>query len=111
MLVLAIGRYELTVIQCDCKIQNVERYDAYNPFHSPEWEVYGQGGTDFRPPFVYVAEHPEIEPSCFIYITDGFGPAPDNPPPYPVLWLLTGDGEKPASWGRELRLHSLRPST
>ena len=102
------GDYELTVIQCDCKIQNVERYDAYNPFHSPEWAVYGQGGTDFRSPFVYVAEHPEIEPSCFIYITDGCGPAPDNPPPYPVLWLLTGEGEKPASWGRELRLHSLR---
>ena len=102
------GDYELTVIQCDCKIQNVERYDAYNPFHSPEWEVYGQGGTDFRPPFVYVAEHPEIEPSCLIYITDGYGPAPDNPPPYPVLWLLTGDGEKPAPWGRELRLRISR---
>ena len=102
------GDYELTVMQCDCKMQHVERYDAYNPFHSPEWEVYGQGGTDFRPPFDYVAEHPELEPSCFIYITDGFGPTPDNPPPYPVLWLLTGDGVKPAPWGRELRLHSLR---
>ena len=64
------------------------------------------GGTDFRPPFVYVAKHPEIEPSCFIYITDGYGPAPDNPPLYPVLWILTGDGEKPAPWGRELRLQS-----
>ena len=58
----------------------------------------------------FFAEHPEIEPSCFIYITDGFGPAPDNPPPYPVLWLLTGDGEKPAPWGRELRLRNPRPS-
>ncbi len=98
------GDYELTVIQCDCEIQNVEKFDAYNPFHSPDWKTFGHGGTDFRPPFVYVAEHPEIEPSCLIYITDGYGPAPDNPPPYPVLWLLTGDGEKPATWGRELRL-------
>ena len=104
------GDYELTVMQCDCKMQHVERYDAYNPFHSPEWEVFGIGGTDFRPPFDYVAEHPEIEPSCFIYITDGFGPVPVNPPPYPVLWLLTGDGEKPAPWGRELRLRNARPS-
>jgi len=101
------GDYELTVIQCDCEIQNVEKFDAYNPFHSPDWKTYGHGGTDFRPPFVYVVEHAEIEPSCLIYITDGYGPAPDNPPPYPVLWLLTGDGEKPAPWGRELRL---RPS-
>ena len=102
------GDYELTVMQCDCKMQHVEKYDAYNPFHSPEWEVFGIGGTDFRPPFDYVAEHPEIEPSCFIYITDGFGPTPDKPPPYPVLWLLTGDGEKPAPWGRELRLRNPR---
>ena len=104
------GDYELTVMQCDCEIQNVEKFDAYNPFHSPDWKAYGHGGTDFRPPFVYVAEHPEIEPSCFIYITDGFGPAPVNPPPYPVLWLLTGDGEKPEPWGRELRLRNARPS-
>lgn len=98
------GDYELTVMQCDCEIQNVEKFDAYNPFHSPEWKAYGHGGTDFRPPFVYVAEHPEIEPSCLIYITDGCGPAPDNPPPYPVLWILTGDGVNPAEWGRKLRL-------
>lgn len=102
------GDYELTVIQCDCEIQNVEKFDAYNPFHSPDWKTFGHGGTDFRPPFVYVAEHPEIEPSCLIYITDGYGPAPDNPPPYPVLWILTGDGEKPAPWGWELRLHNKR---
>ena len=100
------GDYELTVIQCDCKVQNVEKYDAYNQFHSPDWKTFGHGGTDFRPPFVYVAKHPEIEPSCLIYITDGYGPAPDNPPPYPVLWILTGDGEKPAPWGWELRLQS-----
>ena len=100
------GDYELTVIQCDCEIQHVERFDVSNPFHSPEWETYGHGGTDFRPPFEYVAGHSEIEPSCFIYITDGCGPAPDNPPPYPVLWILTDDGEKPAPWGWELRLKS-----
>ena len=98
------GDYELTVMQCDCEIQNVEKFDAYNPFHSPDWKAYGHGGTDFRPPFVYVAEHPEIEPSCLIYITDGCGPAPENPPPYPVLWILTGDGEKTAPWGWDLRL-------
>lgn len=98
------GDYELTVMQCDCEIQNVEKFDAYNPFHSIDWKAYGHGGTDFRPPFVYVAEHSEIEPSCLIYITDGCGPAPDNPPPYPVLWILTGNGEKPAPWGWDLQL-------
>ncbi len=99
------GDYELTVMQCDSKIQHAEKFDAYNPFHSPEWNTYGHCGTDFRPPFVYIAEHPEIEPSCLIYITDGCGPAPDNPPPYPVLWVLTSDGANPAEWGRKIRLH------
>ena len=100
----SFGEYELTVIQCDCTIQHVETFDDYNPFHAPEWETYGHGGTDFRPPFEYVAEHSETTPSCFIYITDGCGPAPENPPPYPVLWLLSGTCEKPAPWGWELRL-------
>ena len=63
----------------------------------------GHGGTDFRPPFEYVAEHPDIEPSYLIYITDGYGPAPERPPRYPVLWLLTRDGEIPAPWGWKLR--------
>ena len=42
--------------------------------------------------------------SEYVLITDGCGPAPENPPPYPVLWILTGDGEKPAPWGWDLRL-------
>ena len=102
----AFGDYELTVMQCDCEIQNVEKFDAYNPFHSTDWKAYGHGGTDFRPPFAYVAEHSETEPSCLIYITDGCGPVPENPTPYPVLWILTGDGEKPAPWGWDLRLRT-----
>lgn len=100
----SFGDYELTVIQCDCEIQKVEKFDGYNPFHAPEWETCGHGGTDFRPPFDYVAEQSEVNPSCLIYITDGCGPAPDHAPAYPALWLLTSDGAKPAEWGLELRL-------
>lgn len=99
----SFGDYELTVIQCDCEIQDVTKYDAFNPITSPEWKTYGHGGTDFRPPFEYVEEHPDIEPSCLIYITDGCGPAPERAPCFPVLWLLTADGSKPAPWGRKLR--------
>lgn len=102
----SFGDYELTVIQCDCEVQKVETLNGYNPFHAPEWETYGHGGTDFRPPFDYVAEHSEVKPSCMIYITDGCGPVPDHPPSYPVLWLLTSDGAKPAEWGWELRLRN-----
>lgn len=44
--------------------------------------------------------------SEYVLITDGCGPVPENPPPYPVLWILTGDGEKPAPWGWDLRLRT-----
>ena len=99
----SFGDYELTVIQCDSEIADVSRYDAFKPIRSPEWKTYGHGGTDFRPPFEYVEEHPELDPSCLIYITDGCGPAPERAPRFPVLWLLTSDGEIPASWGWKLR--------
>lgn len=99
----SFGDYELTVIQCDSEIADVSRYDAFNPIRSPEWKTYGHGGTDFRPPFEYVEEHPELDPSCLIYITDGCGPAPERAPRFPVLWLLTADGSNPAPWGWKLR--------
>ena len=100
----SFGDYELTVIQCDSEIADVSRYDAFKPIRSPEWKTYGHGGTDFRPPFEYVEEHPELDPSCLIYITDGCGPAPERAPRFPVLWLLTADGSNPAPWGRKLRI-------
>ena len=100
----SFGGYELTVIQCDAEIQDVQKYDANAPYEGQDWQSYGHGGTSFIPPFDYVRDHSELEPSCFIYITDGFGPAPDRAPPYPVLWLVTPDGEYPAEWGRRLKL-------
>lgn len=102
------GSYELTVIQCDCEIKTVETFDDLSPLPpGREWTACGLGGTDFRPPFDYVASHSELSPSCLVYLTDGCGPAPDQAPPYPVLWLLTSDGTPPAPWGT---VAWLRPS-
>ena len=101
-LMKSFGRYELTVIQCDAKIQKVEKFsDAVPLTPDHRWEVFGRGGTDFRPVFGYVktlAEHPEV----LIFLTDGFGSAPNEPPPYPVLWVLTSDGTRPAGWGKSV---------
>lgn len=94
------GGYELTVIQCDAKVQSVEMFDEGRPLPpNREWRAQGFGGTDFRPPFEWVARHSEVEPSCLLYLTDGCGPAPERPPPFPVLWVLTSDGRPPAEWG------------
>ena len=101
-LMKSFGRYELTVIQCDAKVQKVEKFsDAVPPAPDHRWKVFGKGGTDFRPVFDYVktfAERPEV----LIFLTDGFGSAPNEPPPYPVLWVLTSDGTRPAGWGKSV---------
>lgn len=66
-------------------------------------EVYRGGGfTDLRPVFDY-AHQLQPRPAALIYLTDGYGPAPEYSD-IPTLWVLSPDGVKPADWGVELRL-------
>ena len=100
----SFGNYDLTVIQCDCRVQHVEKFSDDRPLpRDYQWESFGHGGTNFVPPFDYVKEH-GIRPQVFIYLTDGFGDAPETPPQFPVLWVLTKDGRSPANWGRCIHL-------
>ncbi len=94
------GSYELTVIQCDAEVGKVETFDDSNPLAPDhEWETTGGGGTDFRPVFDYVEKHPELDPNLLVFFTDGYGDCPDRLPHYPVMWLLTRDGqEQPWGW-------------
>ena len=104
----SFGKYDLTVIQCDCVIQHVETFSDTRRFpRNYKWESFGHGGTSFVPPFEYVCEH-SLRPDIFIYLTDGCGNAPEKPPRFPVLWVLTHDGNKPANWGRCIKL---KPNT
>jgi predicted metal-dependent peptidase len=79
---------EITVIECDAAIQKVYKYTKYI-----EPEFRGRGGTDFRPPFEYIKKNNE-HPDCIIYLTDGYGHAPDKCN-IPVLWALTPQGQRP----------------
>ncbi len=103
-LLKSFGNYELTVIQCDAEIQHIEKFsgDTHLP-QNYQWESYGHGGTSFIPPFKYVKEH-KLRPDIFIYLTDGYGNAPEKAPNFPVLWVLTNDGEEPALWGKKIKL-------
>lgn len=103
-LLKSFGNYELTVIQCDAEIQHIEKFsgDTHLP-QNYQWERYGDGGTSFIPPFECVKEH-KLRPDIFIYLTDGYGDAPEKAPKFPVLWVLTNDGEEPALWGKKIKL-------
>ena len=88
--------FEVVVVECDNQVR------AVYPFH-PIGVVHGRGGTDFRPVFHsdFLKQH---KPDLVVYFTDGCGSAPIEPPRMPVIWVLTGGGKKPASWGTELRI-------
>jgi predicted metal-dependent peptidase len=53
----------------------------------------GGGGTDFRPFFTRLTQ--DYSPgmtTVAIYLTDGYGDFPFQPPPFPVLWVVTPGG-------------------
>lgn len=85
-------------ISCDSAINHVGEFNVGEPFRM---ESKGGGGTDFNPPFEYLQEH-AIKPACLIYLTDGYGPFPDAPPDYPVMWCMTTDVTPP--WGEHVRI-------
>ena len=65
---------------------------ALSPNHPPPTPV-GGGGTSFAPFFHWVArEHPPHEAGVLVYLTDGFGFVPRDPPILPLLWVLTEHG-------------------
>jgi len=49
-------------------------------------KVSGRGGTSFVPVFRRLEDK---TPQLLVYLTDGMGDYPKDPPSYPVLWILT----------------------
>lgn len=103
-LMKSFGKFDLDVIQCDAAVHDVKHFsEARLPAPDQKWEVKGGGGTDFRPVFEYIRKKMREQPDLLLFFTDGFGTAPEQRPPYPVMWVLTRDGDMPAKWGRVTR--------
>jgi len=100
LLRIARGRDSLlTVLYAGSRIQRIESFTSSTAVA----EVYrGRGFTDLRPVFDH-ARQMQSRPAAVIYLTDGYGEAPEAME-FPTLWVLTKDGRKPANWGVELRL-------
>lgn len=75
-------------VQDDAKIENGEQLQDY----MEHLEIRGLGGTDFRPPFVYVQElmaKKEFHKlKGLLYFTDGYGTYPVRMPPYDVAFVF-----------------------
>ncbi len=76
---------EVTIVQCDCRIQVIKPYDG-----KFELEVSGRGGTQFDPVLEYFNERKQF--TSLIYFTDGEAWTRIKPRK-PVLWVLSERSE------------------
>lgn len=86
---------KLTVIYHNSEAYKVEEYTASDP---PHLTKINSGGTNFTPVFSRVDEL-GLNPECVIMLTDCDGPAPEQAPDYPVLWVSYGREQTPSGWG------------
>lgn len=85
---------QVVFFQCDLRIQ--EELVLRGP---EEWKgivedftVRGGGGTDFNPVFEAGEYYQDV--TGLIYLSDGYGDFPQDPTPYPTLFLLTEELSK-----------------
>jgi predicted metal-dependent peptidase len=86
------------VVYCDAAVQCTQQFGPSEPVRL---EPRGGGGTDFCPPFKWVAEN-NIAPVCFIYLTDLCCHSYPEAPEYPVLWVT--DSRRTAPFGETLQI-------
>ncbi|MDT8421612.1 MAG: VWA-like domain-containing protein [Desulfuromonadales bacterium] len=100
LLQIARGRQSrITVLYAGSTIR---RIDSFSGTPLVTEVVRGGGFTDLRPVFDHALQM-QPRPAAVIYLTDGYGPAPERMD-LPTLWVLSREGIKPVDWGVELRL-------
>jgi len=102
-IIMQSGAEDAWFIQADAMYD--ERIRRVRASELVEVEIVGRGGTDFRPA-IERAQRLHPKPSILIYLTDGYGPAPDRAPAgMEVIWCLVGEQVKePATWGHVVRV-------
>ena len=96
-------RAKITLHACDAMLdkQGPWVFDPWEEIRLPK-KFRGGGGTSFIPPFEW-ADGLDIPPDVLIYFTDAEGEFPDQPPTYPVVWLVKG--KAPVPWGQRIQLN------
>lgn len=88
------------LIDCDAEVNSF--VDINEAKEKSGW--LGGGGTSHRPVFKEV-EKREIKPKVMLCFTDMYTDFPDRKPSYPVLWLVTPEGDNsPPPFGRTIQL-------
>ena len=85
------------IIQCDEKVHTDKKITSQEEMkdYMEHLELYGDGGTDFRPAFEWVdrllEQHEFHNLKGLIYFTDGFGIYPQKMPPYKTAFVCMQD--------------------
>ena len=82
---------KVRVIYCDSRIAHI---DEFGPDDDLQFAAHGGGGTDFRPPFKWLEKN-QIVPRALVYLTDGYGPFPEQEPDFPTLWCINNHDVTP----------------
>ena len=117
---LFFDRFRLHILQCDCEVQQdalVTNLDEFQ-WYLEHLELYGGGGTDFRPAFRHVdrlIEGGSLERlGGVLYFTDGYGVFPEEPPPYPAAFVMLQyrcDDINIPRWAKTLVLDAEKPGS
>ena len=96
-------RARVTLLPCDATIAEGAPwcYEPWEPAELPE-SINGGGGTAFQPVFDWV-EQSGRRPDLLVYFTDAKGRFPQEPPDYPIIWLVKGREQVP--WGQRIQLN------
>src|SRR5919199_2647065 len=81
-------------LECELYYADAEAYGPYSLKADSEIpRPVGGGGTSFVPFFEKVSANRRWHTSgVCVYLTDGYGSFPDDPPTLPVLWVVTPGG-------------------
>jgi predicted metal-dependent peptidase len=93
----------VTLLACDAALApgSPWQFESWEPIALPP-DLVGGGGTRFTPVFDWVGAQ-GVRPDALAYFTDAQGEFPDEPPGYPVLWLVKGTS--PVPWGERVQLN------
>ena len=87
-------KIHIRIIQCDEKVQSDVKVTSQEELknYMENFQVVGNGGTDFRPAFTYVQELIDRKEffhlKGMIYFTDGYGYYPRKKPPYDTAFVF-----------------------
>lgn len=94
-----LGGMHVTFLACDAAVHRLVEVTSVEEVLR---NLKGRGGTDFRPAFAALDKLPK-RPDLVVFMTDLYGPAPEQPPPYRVIWAVTPGGGA-APWGETVQL-------